>query len=431
MAIKHTQRLDVYRTLEKGNRVPVGTLAQNSKGVFFQYQPDYLAHWGNLSPFNLQHNTQLQHAPMQPHHRLHGVFADSLPDGWGLLLMDRVFRKTSIVPSQITALDRLAFVGAGGMGALSYEPVSELALENAEESLSIAELGLEAQAFFDGQTEDVLAALIAAGSSGGARPKAQLYLQPGLDDVCSTRALANSKAYLVKFTSSRLALGHEEGPCEAVYLTLAKKAGIDVPNWRLLDAPQQSGAKKWLALERFDTIYNGDNPEGRYHLHSACGLLDADFRMPSLDYEDLIKASSMLCNSPKAGQQQFKRALFNLFACNQDDHSKNWAFLQSDSGDWRLSPFYDVTFSPSPYGEHATVFAGYGKQPPLKVIQQLARHANYDSSAQIRQVIAEVIDSLNYFTIVARELGVSKDTCKLISQQLNKIYQENKGLLTI
>lgn len=204
------------------------------------------------------------------------------------------------------------------MGALSYEPISELALENAEESLSIAELGLVAQAFFDGQTTDVLAALIAAGSSGGARPKAQLYLQPGSDDVCSTRALANTN-YLVKFTSSRLALGHEEGLCEAAYLTLAKKAGIEVPHWR-------------------------------------------------------------------------------------------------------LSPFYDVTFSPSPYGEHATAFAGYGKQPPLKAIQQLARHANYDSSAQIRQVIAEVIDSLHYFTIVAREQGGSKDTCKLISQQLSKIY---------
>ena len=83
-------------------------------------------------------------------------------------------------------------------------------------------------------------------------------------------------------------------------------------------------------------------------MHSLCGLLDADFRAPSLDYEDLIKASQVLCESPAVGQSQFVRAVFNLFAANQDDHTKNWAFLQDDAGVWRPSPAYDRDVQPEP-----------------------------------------------------------------------------------
>ncbi|MFM8341898.1 MAG: type II toxin-antitoxin system HipA family toxin, partial [Methylomonas sp.] len=261
------------------------------------------------------------------------------------------------------------------------------------------------------------------------RPKAQLYFHQDNETLCSTRAVIDSSAYLVKFTSSQIALGHEEGLCEAVYLTLAQQAGIEVSKWRLLDAPKQSGATKWLALQRFDTLVLPDGKQGRWHLHSACGLLDADFRMPSLDYEDLIKVSSILCKSPSAGQAQFRRAVFNLFALNQDDHSKNSAFLQDDDGQWRLAPFYDVTFSPSAYGEHATAFAGFGKQPSLKAMQQLARQANFASWSQAQQVIIEVVTAINQFERVGSELGVSKDTVRLIKRQLAQVYQDNKQLL--
>ena len=161
----------------------------------------------------------------------------------------------------------------------------------------------------------------------------------------------------------------------------------------------------------------------------ACGLLDADFRLPSLDYEDLIKASSLLCKSPAAGQQQFRRAIFNLFALNQDDHSKNWAFLQDDGGQWSLAPFYDVTFSPSPYGEHTTAFAGFGKQPPRKAMERLAAHANFGNWTQARAAIAEVVDAISRFAPIARELGVSEETIGLIQGQLDQVYQDNKGLL--
>jgi len=428
MANSPVNKLEVWRTFSDASRCLVGVMAQNNQSVYFQYESEYLAKFSNLSPFKLSFDSSLQVAPRVPQHGLQGVFADSLPDGWGLMLMDRLFRQSGILPAQITAMDRLAFVGDSGLGALSYEPASNLKAHTSADLLSIADLGVQAQALFDGQTTEVLAALAAAGSSGGARPKAQLYLSESNDGACSTQFAAGRMAYLVKFTSSQLALGHEEGLCEAAYLTVAARASIDVPKWRLLGAPTQSGAQHWLALERFDTRALPNGREGRLHLHSACGLLDADFRMPSLDYEDLIKASSLLCQSPRAGQMQFRRAMFNLFACNQDDHSKNWAFLQYDNGQWQLAPFYDVTFSPSPYGEHATAFGGYGKQPPLKTIQKIASHANYANWKEAQMVIVEVVESINQFAQVARDLGVAKQTVELITRQLNHVYQANKAL---
>lgn len=430
MSYLQVKKLDVERRLSDGRSVFVGELAQNKQGVYFQYDDNYLANFNHLSPFNLNFDTSLQLAPTAPHNGLHGAFSDSLPDGWGLLLMDRIFRQADILPSQITAMDRLSFVGNGAMGALSFSPTSELKQQSDTDQISIAELGMQAQAIFDGQTSDVLQTLVNAGSSGGARPKAQLYLNDSDDNYCSTSSSENNQAYLVKFTSSQLSLGHEEGICEAAYLQLAKTAGIDVPQWKLLDAPEKSGAEKWLAVKRFDTIKNPAGTEGRLHLHSACGLLDADFRMPSLDYEDLIKASSLLCKSPAAGQAMFRRMIFNLFGVNQDDHSKNWAFLQDDIGKWQLAPFYDITYSPTPFNEHSTAFSGFGKTPSLQVMKKLAAHANFSNWKEAQQVIQEVVDAINNFANVAQTLNVKTSTIKLISKQLDNLYNDNKILLT-
>ncbi|MGI9572656.1 type II toxin-antitoxin system HipA family toxin [Alloalcanivorax xenomutans] len=424
MTFKPVRKLMVTRTLATGQAVTVGALAQNRQGVFFQYDADYLGRFGNLSPFGLKATTELLMAPRTPHMGLHGLFADSLPDGWGALLQDRVFRQHGVLPAQISAMDRLAFVGASGMGALSFAPTSEYQVASTGE-IDLATLGMEAQAFFDDQTEDVLADLVAAGSSGGARPKAQLFISPDEPNRCHTMARPGDEAWLVKFTSRNLPLGHEEGLCEAAYLHLAGKLGLQPPQWRLFDAPEQSGARAWLGVKRFDWVSHPQKA-GRLHMHSACGLLDADFRTPSLDYEDLIKASRHLCRSPAVGKLQFRRAMFNLFACNQDDHSKNWAFLQDDAGEWAPAPFYDVTFSPHPFQEHATAYAGFGKSPSLKAIQTLAERAGYGKWEQARQDIAEIVEVLSDFASVAGDFGVSRRVGELITRQLAELREENR-----
>ena len=120
------KKLDVFRRLSDASEVLVGQLAQNKQGVYFQYSDTYLSKYQNLSPYALAFNNTLAKAPNQPHMGLHGLFADSLPDGWGLLLMDRVFRQQDIQPQQLTAMDRLAYVGDSGIGALVHYPITLL-----------------------------------------------------------------------------------------------------------------------------------------------------------------------------------------------------------------------------------------------------------------------------------------------------------------
>ncbi|MEO1855581.1 type II toxin-antitoxin system HipA family toxin [Chromohalobacter sp.] len=421
------RQLEVVRRLQRGDECRVGMLAQNSRGVFFQYDAAYLEVYHSLSPFQLPFDTQLHPAPASPHHGIHGLFADSLPDGWGLMLMDRVFRQHGIAPRQVTAMDRLAYVGERGMGALCFRPLSPYVHQQGDHWVDIGRLGEEARQLFEGQTETVLEALAEAGSSGGARPKAQLYFASDSSTHASTQPREGLSPWLVKFTSSSLSLGHEEGLCEAAYLSMAASAGIDVPEWRLLTPPAASAAQAWLATKRFDCAT--EDGRGRYHLHSACGLLDADFRLPSLDYEDLIKAGQVLCGSPRVGQALFRRAVFNLLAANQDDHSKNWAFLMDDAGQWSLAPFYDVTFSPSPFGEHATAYCGHGKRPPRQVVQRLAEHAGFARWSQARQVIEEVMEGVQQWAQVSGELDVSPDTRKLIQKTLDETREYAKTLV--
>lgn len=415
------RRLDVFRTLGSGEKFPVGVLAQNRQGVFFQYDAEYLqrfARSGNLSPYKLKADGSLQQAPRQPHLGLHGVFADSLPDGWGLLLQDRFFRQHNLPLEQISAMDRLALVGARGIGALSYQP--DIAYGKDHGLQSLLELGLQAQAVFEGQTDAVLEALVATGSSGGARPKAQLFFAENDFQQCSTQAQEGHDAWLVKFTSARFLLGHEEGVCEAAYLHLAQELALQPPQWKLL----QAGNRRWLALKRFDVT-----GQGRQHVLSACALLDADFRQPSLDYHDLIRATGLLCRSPQAARLQFRRAVFNLFASNQDDHSKNWAFVLTDEGRWQPAPFYDVTYSPHPYNEHATAFGGFGKKPALATMQKLADSAGYANWNEARQDMAEIAEAVMGFSELAQQLGVGRATIATIQATLEQRYQQNSGLL--
>lgn len=160
------------------------------------------------------------------------------------------------------------------------------------------------------------------------------------------------------------------------------------------------------------------------HLHSASSLLDADYRMPSLDYEDLIQVSSLICRSLAAGQMMFRRMVFNLFPLNQYDHIKNWTFLQQDNGQWQLTPFFDVTFSPSSYNEHATAFCGSGQNPSLRVMKKLADQANFSSWTQAKEVI-EVIEDVLETVYSFSTLNVKPETIRLISKQLDDVYAKN------
>ena len=430
MTLGQVRRIEVYRTFAHGTQAHVGTLAQNSSGVYFEYSAEYLSGSVNLSPFTLSFDASLQKGPREPHEGLHGVFADSLPDSWGRLLVDRYLRQQGINPGEVTAMDRLALVDHQSMGALIYESDVRFDVELSVYS-ALTQLGTQAQALIQGESGSGLRQLIYSGSAAGSRPKAQLYMTSDDDEACSLEPGPGLKPYLVKFTSSTFPLGHEEGLCEGAYMTLAANAGIEVAPWRLVKPQGRNDPTQWLAMERFDRVKSGSNTssnEGRLHMQTVCGLTGADFRLPSLDYADLIKLGSQLCKSPAVSQEIFRRAIFNLFAVNQDDHSRNWAFIQDDDGNWKLSPFYDVTFSPNLYGEHATAFGGHGQKPPLTVVQHLAADANFANWQEAKIVIQEVVDTIQGFRRVARDFGIVKQTERLISSRIDTIRNQNMAL---
>jgi serine/threonine-protein kinase HipA len=214
-----------------------------------------------------------------------------------------------------------------------------------------------------------------------------------------------------------------------VHLQLAEQLQLEPAQHTLVQPGHVNREYPWLALKRFDWVSNQAGLAGRLHMHSACGLLGADYRLPSLDYQTLISATRRLCKSPAAAQLQFRRAVFNLLASNQDDHSKNWAFLQNDQGQWQPASFYDVTFSPHPHREHSTAFAGFGKAPPLKAMQGLAAAAGFANWGEVQQIVEHTVHVIAQFKTQAKEMGLSQQTSALITNQLEETRKENSGLL--
>ena len=300
----------------------------------FEYDSDWLRNGFSISPFKLPLEKKVFVASREPFSGNFGVFADSLPDGWGRLLIDRMLLKMRINPAEVSILDRLAILGKTGMGALEYVPEYELV--DSKISSSLEELEQECEKIlnerYDGDIEQLFAA---GGSSGGARPK----ILTKIDD----------EDWIIKFRSS-----HDPkdiGKTEYRYSQIAKQAGIEMPETRLFD-------EKYFGVKRFDRLPNG----AKVHMLSASALLDASHRFPSLDYTDLMKATQMLTRDMQEVEKMFRLMCSNVFMHNRDDHSKNFSFIYTN-GRWKISPAYDLVYSEGIMGEHATTIAGEGKNP--------------------------------------------------------------------
>lgn len=408
--------LTVKRTLSTGEKVLVGKLVENSTQSFFQFDETYLsAHPTSLAPFNLEADTSLQAAPRQPHFGIHGVFADSLPDDWGLHLMNRVFRQNNYNPKEVTALERLAYLGDRCMGALSYEPELDF-IDESKDSIDIITLGRAAIEEFEGTESALLEHLMRTGGSGGARPKMNVTRLP--NGQYSTSDDAQGTKLIVKLTSEKFDLKHSESLVEYCYMQMARNAGIEVPEFDLIDT---GNGRYWLEQERFDCTEQG----GRIHMISACGLLDAPFREPSLDYIELLKATRIMC-SIRESQKLIKRCMFNYLTGNQDDHSKNFSFLASDSDKWTLSPFYDIVYNPTPYKEHMTAFDGNG-QSPKNALEQLAAQSGLKSKKVILDMAEEIFESTRAFSHEAKHLCLPHNLIKEIDNDMIEKFRALKA----
>lgn len=404
------QRIKVSVSLE-GKNIEVGELVSNERSIYFRYHSAFLDSRLELSPFHLKLSDQIYEGAPAMFDGLPGVFADSIPDGWGRLVLDRALTARGVLVEDITALERLSYVGKSGMGALQYEPVVED--NDAQLQVKLDELAKEVKSVLSGEASDIIEDLVLlGGSSGGARPKILVGLHPR-----TSRLMQNIdalplgyEAWLIKFPSQTDR--PDVANIELAYSFMAKAAGIEMSPCRLLKG--KSG-KTYFATKRFDRT-----PKGKLHMHSAAGLMHDDFRHSTMDYGKLMDCAYRLDKGAAGYEKILRLAAFNVFAHNRDDHSKNVSFLMDAHGQWRLAPAYDLTFSSSSHGHHSTMVAGESLNPGTEHLMKLAQVFKVKKA---KLIIAEVKDAISRWPQHSRKAGVSKTAQQLIGKRVESLLK--------
>lgn len=408
--MENTKKLDVIFKFSQ-EEIPVGQLVQDGKNILFKYRSDYLESGFNISPKKLVFDDSIQTTASFPFHGLFGVFADSLPDAWGNLVLRRWLNSKLIPIEQITVLDRLSFVRENGPGALLYKPSHEETTSN--EALDLDFLDDHLEAILSGESEEIIDDLFnKGGSPGGARPKVYAGYNPATNNLIygSNELPEPFEHWMIKFSAVTDFV--DSADCEMAYYLMATASGIEMSESKLLKG--KSG-KTYFATKRFDR-----SQDERLHLISAAGMFHDDYEHSQLDYGMLIHETDQLMNDYRVTEQQFRRAVFNVFAHNRDDHSKNFAFLADKYGEWKLAPAFDLTFSSSSQGMHSTTCAGNGINPGTKELMSLAEHFSIKNGEKIIADVKSVIKEWDYF---ASQTKVEKNTAKTISKRLKEINQ--------
>lgn len=407
--MKTTNKLFVSLSIE-GQNYEVGELILSEQKIYFRYDSDFLSSGWNLSPIKLPFNNKIISCDQEPFDGLFGVFNDSLPDGWGRLLLDRTLSSKGINISRITPLDRLAFVGAGGMGALIYQPEFE-EITSLSSQIELDALAQEMTYILQGTSSEIIEELfVLGGSSGGARPKIFVAYNPGNEEIIhgAEKLPDGFENWIIKFPSS--SDNPEIAKIEYAYHKMATKAGIDMSDCNLFKG--KSG-KLYFGTKRFDRIASK-----RLHVHTASGLMHDNFRASTMDYGHLMDCAFRLERHVNAYKKVFRLAAFNVFSHNLDDHSKNFSFLMNAKGEWQLAPAYDLTFSYSSFGFHSTMIAGESQSPGEKHLLELAKHFGLNDG---RIIIDEVRSALAEWSKIAKEHDISSNNIKNIQSSLNSI----------
>ncbi len=395
--MEHVKKLIISIRFDEAE-MELGELVHDSKQIYFKYYPDFIKKGLEISPIKLKLNSAVNQANDAPFEGLFGVFADSLPDGWGRLLLDRALAAKGVSIGEITPLDRLAFVGSNGMGALIYRPERPLESTGAFE-IELDEIANATRLIISGAATDVLDELNKlAGSSGGARPKILVGYDPLTGHLIGNEKVMplNYEHWLIKFPSSLDA--PDIANIEFAYHKMALDAGIEMSKSKLFEG--KSG-NAYFGTKRFDR--SGNN---RLHLHSAAGMMHDNFRLSTMDYGHLMDCAFTLEKDVRAYEKILRLATFNVFANNRDDHSKNVSFLLDAKGAWKMAPAYDLTFSYSGHGMHSTMVAGESANPSKKHLMELA---DYFKIKNAETIIDEVRGIVNNWEKYAASCGVSRE----------------------
>ncbi len=401
------KKLEVFLTINPDDKRLVGELAESDGRVYFEYDSKFLENPLWLSPFKLPPEAGLQEHRDLSFGPLFGLFDDSLPDGWGLLLMDRYFRQNDIVLETVSPLDRLAYMGSRTMGALTYHPSTQQE-GSGKQIIDLHNMAEASYQLLEGKSKDILPQLLRAGGSpGGARPKVLVGLNG--DNMISGADLLPEgyTGWLIKFPQKKEAV--DDGYIEYAYSQMARDAGIFMPETRLFNT--ESG-EAFFGVERFDRQQNQ-----RRHLHTFGNLIHSNFRIPSCDYEQLLKVTRILTKNQTDVIAAFRMMVFNILTHNRDDHVKNFAFMLDATNSWKLSPAYDLTFTHGPGGEHTMTVAGEGKAPNRQHILKIAQDAGI-AKPTATDIIDKTITAIETWPDYAENSGVRKTTIQKIRKAI-------------
>ncbi len=332
----------------------VGAVVELESGrILFEYADEFRRRGLEISPIHLptelagpQSFEELGRKPA--FEGLPGVLADALPDAFGNQVIRAYYAARDEAERAMSPVQRLLYVGERALGALTFHPPEALPVRTAEEeSLEIAALVRDARRIIRGEPEVAIPEIYRIGSSaGGRRPKAIVHYDPKSGSIRSggTPLEPGELPCILKFDGvggggapGELGPPQAYNRVEAAYADMAVAAGVDMSEIDVLDSDRYAH----LLVRRFDLVEGG-----RLHQHTFGGLVHVDYNEPGASsYEEYLRTLFRLGMAYDAIEQAYRRMVFNLLAVNQDDHVKNLSFHMSPSGEWSLTPAYDVTFA--------------------------------------------------------------------------------------
>ncbi|NOX70566.1 MAG: type II toxin-antitoxin system HipA family toxin [Gammaproteobacteria bacterium] len=348
-----------------GRTIGAVTLGEGADTATFEYAPPFARSGIEISPLVMPLSNRLYAFPELPKetfYGLPGLLSDSLPDKFGNVLINAWLATQGRQADSFNAVERLCYTGQRGMGALEFSPVigpktrraSQIRIDRLVELASevLSHRNDLRVSFADRAREQALTDILRVGTSaGGARAKAVIAWNPATNEVRSgqTTAEAGFEYWLLKFDGVQ---GNKDkeledprgyGVIEYAYYTMAKDCGIEINECRLFE----ENDRRHFMTRRFDRLADGR----KIHMQSLCALAHFDFNLAgAYAYEQALLVIRQLGLPMSTVEQQFRRMVFNIVARNQDDHVKNIAFLMDQSGQWALSPAFDVTYSFNPSG---------------------------------------------------------------------------------
>lgn len=392
----------------------------------FQYDPKFATSSIELSPITMPLSNRIYSFPSLPRdtfHGLPGLLADSLPDRFGNVLIDAWLATRGRQPGSLNAVERLCYTGSRGMGALEFVP-AEGPKPNTSDTIQVDKLvelaseilsqrGQPQGSLSEDNRQGAFADILRVGTSaGGARAKAVIAWNQITQEVRSGQIDADSgfEYWLIKFDGvsgnkdKELEDPEGYGAIEYAYYLMATAAGINMNPCRLME----EGGRRHFMTKRFDREDNGE----KLHMQSLGALAHLDFNAAGAhSYEQAFVAIRRLDMRMAEIEEQFRRMLFNVVGRNQDDHVKNIAFLMDQSGDWHLSPAFDVTYSCNPAG-------AWTAQHQMSINGKRAGFVRDDfracaKSAQLKRgrsesMLDEVISAVDRWEEFAAEAGVAE-----------------------